>query len=210
MGSYGRTVQTLQPVILQLFDTFEDALKQANRGHTDKEYDRRDDEHYFSATTRREVLQQLKDVGLIALKEDGRRPWLPMSALVVHHVDVALWIRKASRVNNPDVDTTPGEDRVWHEIPLPGRSPRKKQFWRQDPMLPDLQTDNMLLLWSETTGVLDPTMTLVRPLGGDHRRANLRFEWAGRLRRDMARLSAADLDELRPTVENPRFGEDAG
>lgn len=202
MGSYGQTVRTLQPVIPLLFDALSEALGKAASEHADKGYRRVDDQHYFAATARREVLHQLGKVGLIALNDDGDRPLLPMSSLLLRYGGLALWIFKTQK-------TSPSG--VQHEIPLPGTSTRKREFWRQDPMLEVMQTDNILLLWSEDRGVLETTMTLVRPLGGDHRRANLRFEWAGPLRREMAKLSAADLDELRPAIEHPTLGaEDAG
>lgn len=98
-------------------------------------------------------------------------------------------------------------------IPIPGRSKDRQAFWSQaaGSALPGMQTDNMLLLWCDDMGELIDPMLLVRPLGGNHRRYSLRFEWAGKLSRDMARLRAADLDELRPAVEYRQLGdEEAG
>jgi hypothetical protein len=49
-------------------------------------------------------------------------------------------------------------------------------------------------------------MTVARPVAGDHRRANLQCQWIGHLRREMAMLSAEDLNELEPMVEQPMLG----
>lgn len=90
------------------------------------------------------------------------------------------------------------------EIPVPGRSQAKQRFWRQESgSIPGLQkTDNLLLLWRDDAGVLAEPLTLVRPVGGDHQRRNLRVQWVGRLDRGMAALRTEDLNGLRPDVDN--------
>ncbi|SFP79567.1 hypothetical protein SAMN05421810_103444 [Amycolatopsis arida] len=203
MVSYRQAVEALQPVIPQLFDAVSEGLEHAVRYHADEEYQRQDDAHFFPTVARRKVLDRLYRAGLIARHPKGDRPLLSMSGLLVPYENVVIWVRKMRKVRS---------DPVEHEIPLP-QSRRQRQFWRQEPVLdlPGLPTDNLLLLWSEDHGVLDPAMTLVRPLGGDHRRDNLRYEWAGPLRREMATFSAADLDELRPAPrQSTLWEEDTG
>jgi hypothetical protein len=74
-----------------------------------------------------------------------------------------------------------------------------------------METDNLLLLWTGKAGILDEPLLLVRPLGGDHRRRSLKFQWAGRLERSMAAHRVEDLNELVPDVEYPTLGgEGAG
>jgi hypothetical protein len=74
-----------------------------------------------------------------------------------------------------------------------------------------MRTDNLLLLWQDADGILVEPMKLVRPTGGDHRRASLRFQWAGPVTRAMATFRAADLDALTPEVAYEKLGdEEAG
>src|SRR5262249_20737268 len=96
------------------------------------------------------------------------------------------------------------------EIPLPGRSAARQRFWRQEAgsALPGMETDNLLLLWTDTAGILDEPLLLVRPLGGDQRRRSLKLDWVGRLERSMAGSRVEDLDELMPAVEYPRLGDE--
>ncbi|PRX47642.1 hypothetical protein B0I33_105222 [Prauserella shujinwangii] len=198
--SYSQVLRVLQPVVPVLFDSVTEGVALAAREHGERGYKRQHDPHYYAATARREVMERLNKAGLMVLHEDGDRPLLPMSALLLAYDRLSLWMFKASRREAGGAA---------HEIPLPGRSVRKQKYWRQEPVLPldGLPADNILLLWSEDRGVLYPTMTLVRPLAGDHRVDSLRIDWAGPLQREMATFSAADLDELRPAEEHLRLGE---
>ena len=69
-----------------------------------------------------------------------------------------------------------------------------------------MDTDNLLLLWRDNQGVLVEPLTLVRPVGGDHRRDSLTLSWRGKLSREMADMRAADLDGLRPDADWGRLG----
>jgi hypothetical protein len=72
-----------------------------------------------------------------------------------------------------------------------------------------MDTVNLLLLWQDDAGVLLDPMTLVKPLGGDHRRDSLRVQWMGKSSRRMALMRAADLNELEPDHEYREIGEEA-
>lgn len=200
MGSYREVVAKLQPIVPTLFEAFTEAVELANTEHTEKGYARSDDPWFYAHNARRDVLHRLNTAGLIVRDESAEKPQYPMSALRINYDDLAVWMFKRPRPNKGT-----------HEIPVPGRSDDKRRFWRQEPMLPGMATDNILLLWSEDRGALDAAMTLVRPLGGDHRRDSLQVAWVGSLTKEMATFSGADLNELEPTMAQPELGaEDAG
>lgn len=197
MGTYAEVVRALQPVIVPVFSALATGLETAQKEHAKRKFRRSDDPHYYLHTVRRIAVEDLTARGLQAMNEEADRPLLPLSSILVFYKGIAL------RVLRPEVH--PGGDVI---IPVPGRSLARQAFWRQDAgsALPGLQTDNILLLWTDTDGVLDEPMTLVRPRGGDHHRSSLRLHWRGKLAREMANLRAADLDELRPDVEYRQMG----
>ena len=139
--------------------------------------------HYYLHTVRRVAVKQLQGDGLQAIDDNSNRPLLALSSILIPYRGFAVKVlhtRKDDAGNSP---CSRSQD-----------PPRDRQaFWRQaaGSALPGMETDNMLLLWCDDMGELVDPMLLVRPLGGDHRRYSLRFEWAGRLSRDMARLRAA-------------------
>lgn len=204
MISYGATLARVQPIIDTLFDAFDAAAEEAAAYHAEQGLFRRDDQHYYSAVIRRLVLRDLKAEGLYLSREEDDRPVDPMSSIQIPYEGLVIWAFKAQRVSDSD---------PLHDVPLPHHSPKKRAFWRQEPVLAlgGMPTENILLLWSESQGVIDPSMTLVRPLGGDHRRDNLRTHWMGPLRREMATLAVEDLNEMQAPVENIMLGqEDVG
>jgi hypothetical protein len=204
MISYGAALAKLRPVMEELFDSFVEAAEGAVTYHVDRGLSRRDDEHFYSAVIRRLVLQDLKVKGLYLSREEDDRPRNPMSSIQIPYNGLVVWVFKALKIRDKDPQ---------HQVPLPGSSTRKQAFWRQEPVLDltGMPMDNLLLLWSEEQGEINPTMTLVRPLGGDHRRDNLKTHWIGPLRRDMAALAVEDLNEMQASIENPMLGgEDVG
>ncbi|HKS46623.1 MAG TPA: hypothetical protein VJT49_16215 [Amycolatopsis sp.] len=204
MISYGATLAKMQPVIERLFDAFDEAAVEAAAHHADLGLSRRDDQHYYTGIIRRLVMRDLKAEGLYLSREEDDRPINPMSSIQIPYEGLVIWVFKAAKISDADPR---------HRVPLPEHSARKKAFWRQEPVLElgGMPADNILLLWSEEQGVIHPTMTLVRPLGGDHRRDNLRTHWIGPLRREMATLAVDDLNEMQASVENPMLGgEDVG
>ncbi|MEU8061745.1 hypothetical protein [Microbispora bryophytorum] len=199
MGTYAEVVRTLQPIIVPVFSAVGIGLEAAQEEHATRKFRRSDDPHYYLHTVRRVAVDRLTGQGLQAMNEEADRPLLPLSSILVFYKGIAL------RVLRPEVH--PSGETV---IPVPGRSHARQAFWRQDAgsALPGMETDNILLLWTDSDGVLDEPMTLVRPLGGDHRRNSLRLHWKGKLAREMANLRAADLDELRPDVEYRHMGSE--
>ncbi|HSV67650.1 MAG TPA: hypothetical protein VLJ59_17325 [Mycobacteriales bacterium] len=196
MTTYAETVRQLRPVIIPLFEALEDGLSAATRDHAAKLIRRPDDPHYFGHTVRRMAIESLRGLGLQAERDSGR-PALAMSGIMLFFRGMAV------RVLRPDVNR---HGRV--EIPIPGLSRPRQRFWRQDTeAIPGVgTTDNLLLLWTDDAGILVEPLTLVRPLGGDHRRRNLRVDWIGHLDRGMASLREEDLDELRPYVDYRQLG----
>jgi hypothetical protein len=204
MITYGATLAKMQPIIEPLFDAFAAAAGDAAAHHAEHELSRRDDQHYYAAVIRRLVLRDLMDNGLYLSREEDERPLNPMSSLQIPYEGLVIWAFKAARISG----SVPQ-----HQVPLPQHSESKRAFWRQEPVLAlgGMPTENILLLWSEEQGVIHPAMTLVRPLGGDHRRDNLRTHWIGPLRREMANVAVDDLSEMQAAVENPMLGgEDVG
>lgn len=202
MATYREAVRAFQPVIEPTYDALQAGLKQAAEDHALKRFRRQDDPHYYLHTVRRVAVKQLQGDGLQAIDDNSNRPLLALSSILIPYRGFAVKVLHTRK-----------DDAGNFIIPIPGPSKDRQAFWRQaaGSALPGMETDNMLLLWCDDMGELVDPMLLVRPLGGDHRRYSLRFEWAGRLSRDMARLRAADLDELRPAVEYRQMGdEDTG
>jgi hypothetical protein len=200
MTNFRDAVRVLQPVIEPTFEALQEGLKQATEDHATRQFRRADDPHYYLHTVRRVAAKQLQSAGLQAIDENSNKPLLAMSGILVPYRDLAVKVLHTRKTDAGNF-----------VIPVPGRSKDRQAFWRQaaGSALPGLTTDNLLLLWCDDMGDLTDPMLLVRPLGGDHRRYSLRFEWAGKLSQSMARLRAADLDELRPAVEYQQMGDGA-
>lgn len=198
MATYGRTIARLQTVILPVFEALEAGLQAAAEQHASQGYRRGDDPWYYGHTARRVAIERLSTYGLQALDEAGRRIY-PMSGLLLFHQDFAVRVLRART-----------SKRGRREIPVPGRSAARQRFWRQEggSALPGMTTDNLLLLWTDTDGILDEPLLLVRPVGGDQRRSSLKLDWVGPLDRSMAARRVEDLNELVPDVAYPRLGED--
>jgi hypothetical protein len=196
MATYGQTVARLHPVIGPLFEALDAGLVAATEVHTARGFRRGDDPWFFGHTVRRVAIERLQEVGLQAQAESGR-PVYAMSGLLVFHQDLAVRVLRplTSKRGRP-------------QLPLPGRSASRQRFWRQqEGAFPGLVTDNLLVLWTDTDGVLNEPLLLVRPLGGDHRRVNLKLDWRGRLERSMATRRAEDLNELVPDVDYRQLGD---
>jgi hypothetical protein len=178
MATYQRALHRLQPVIPFLFDSLQEALTETAEDHERKKLKRRTDPHYFAHGVRRLYSERLKAKGLLVTDVDHDRSTLPMSGIRIDHDGLSVWMFRSEK-----------------QIPLPASS-RKQEFYSQTSTLEGW--DNLLLLWSDLNYVLRDPMHLVRPLGGDNRRANLRIDWGGPLARSMATMRAADLDELQP------------
>jgi hypothetical protein len=202
MSTYSEAVKAFQPVIDPLYAALIMGLDEAAKDHTTKRIMREDDPHYYLHIVRRMMCRELGAHGLTAINENSDKPLLPMSSILIPFKGLAV------RVFHTCLD-----DKGGIIIPIPGRSRDRQRFWRQEAgsALPGLRTDNLLLLWRDDLGKLVEPMHLVRPLGGDHRRTSLVFQWKGKLERQMAHFRAADLDELQPDVEYRQLGDgDAG
>lgn len=197
MTTYQQAVRVLQPVIQPTYDAIQAGLEQATEDHAIKRFRRRDDPHYYLHTVRRVAVKQLQSQGLQAIDDTSSKPLLALSSILIPFKGLAVKVLHTRK-----------DDAGHLIIPIPGRSRRGQAFWQQEASsaLPGMVTDNMLLLWIDDMGDLVDPMLLVRPTGGDHRRYSLRFEWAGKLSRDMASLRAADLDELTPAYEYRQMG----
>ncbi|MBC8991466.1 hypothetical protein H9X95_15030 [Micromonospora chalcea] len=193
MASYGRALAALHPIIDTLYRSLEEGLEESQQYHTDKMYRRVDDPHFYLHAARRHACTVLEGEGLSAkLIEEGSA--LNMSGILVYYNGLAVRVLHTQRDPKRKV-----------EVPVPGRSRLRQEFWRQVPTIPGLETDNLLLLWLDEEGVLEDPMILVRPLGGDHQRANLRLDWRGKVSRDMAGRRAEDLVGLEPDWQAERL-----
>jgi hypothetical protein len=202
MSTYAEAVKAFQPVIDPLYAALGAGLEEAQADHTRKDLNRDDDPHYFLHTVRRIACKELGAHGLTAINENSDKPLLPMSSILIPFRHLAV------RVFHTRLDNT---GKV--VIPIPGQSRDRQRFWRQEEgsALPGMETDNLLLLWRDDLGELMEPMHLIRPLGGDHRRASLVYQWKGKLERQMADFRVSDLDELQPDVEYRQLGDgDAG
>jgi hypothetical protein len=198
MTTYQQAMRVLQPVIEPTFDALKTGLKQAAEDHAKRQFRRHDDPHFYLHAVRRVAVMELQSKGLQAIDDTSNKPLLAMSSILIPFKGLAVKVLHTRR-----------HDAGSLIIPVPGRSKDRQRFWRQEAgsALPGMATDNMLLLWIDDKGELVDPMLLVRPTGGDHRRYSLRFDWAGKLSRDMARLRAADLDELTPAYEYRQMGD---
>jgi hypothetical protein len=196
--SYQRAVRILQPVIVPVIDALQYGLDEAAVEHARRGFERGTDPWYFLHSARRSAFERLSALGLAQTVDDGDRSLLNLSGLLVHHGGLVV------RVLRPDADGPVGGP------PPPPATGALQAFYRQQP-LPGLEgTDNLVLTWKDSDGVVDDPLTLARPVGGDSRRDSLRLSWDGPLSRDMARLRAPDLDELRPEHQWETLGGEAG
>ncbi|MGW1450989.1 hypothetical protein ACWCO3_22270 [Micromonospora sp. NPDC002411] len=177
-----------------MYRSLEEGLEESQKYHTDKMYRRTDDPHFYLHAARRHACGVLEEAGLRANLIDESAT-LNMSGILVYYNGLAIRVLHTQR----------DEKRGTIEVPVPGRSRLRQDFWRQVPTIPGLETDNLLLLWLDKDGALEDPMILVRPLGGDHQRANLRLDWRGKVSRDMAARRADDLVGLEPDWQATRL-----
>lgn len=202
MISYQGALRTLQPIIVPVCDAFRAGLVEATRYHAEREFDRTDDEHFFSHNARRLVWQRLHDRGLqVELDEAGSQ----MSSLVVFWQDLLLRVLRGRRGD-------PREDRPRSlGIPGPGQSDRRRRFWRQEPdeTLPGLRAvEHLLWVWGDDDGVLTDPMILARPNGSLDNGEHARLSWSGKISESMASMRAEDLDELEPDFMADELGDE--
>jgi hypothetical protein len=175
-------------------------LETAVEIHGHYEWLRERDKQYFTHTVRRRAVEQLRAAGYIVDEDNqGRVPL--MSSITVRHQGVAL------RLYRPTIT----RDGVI-EVPLPRHSRKLQSFYRQEfgSVIGGMETNNVLALWHDREGVLVDPITLVRPLGGDHRKSNLKLHWKGPLRREMATYRTDDLKILEAEIQYEYLdGEDA-
>lgn len=200
MTTYRLTITAIQPVIEPTFSALEEGLKTAIKIHGDYKWLRREDKQYFSHTVRRHAVEDLRAGGYtVDEDEHGRVPL--MSSITVRHGGVALRLYRATLTRKGVI-----------EVPLPRDSRKLQSFYRQEfgSVISGLETNNVVALWHDEEGVLVDPIALVRPLGGDHRRSNLKLHWKGPLKRDMARYRTDDLKGLAPEIQYEYLdGEDA-
>ncbi|KAA9156451.1 hypothetical protein FPZ12_027580 [Amycolatopsis acidicola] len=187
-------MQAIQPVIPALFDALQYGLTTATSDHADYRLKRDDDQHYYVHQARRLAVEELTRQGFLARDEDSGRPLVPMSGIFIGYRGVALRVYRTSKARSGKIAP-----------PLPGRSVKKQEFWRQEPALDGLDADNILLTWSDDQGRLDEQMRMYRPVAGDHRRDSFKCSWEGKLTRAMANLRAEDLRLLQADIEYPNL-----
>ena len=195
MATYAASVAALQPIVVPVFDALQAGLDAATEHHAHAGFARHRDPWYFAHTVRRVAAERLRNLGVLAEAEDADRPYLALSGLLIFHRDRAVRVLRSQETRTGEI-----------EVPVPGRSAARQRFWHQEPALDGMDTDNLLLLWRDDDGVLVEPLTLVRPVGGDHRRDSLALSWRGTLSREMAAMRAADLDELQPDAAWGRLG----
>lgn len=188
MATYQQTLRRIQPIVPILFDALQDGLNEGLDEHERKQIRRSGDPHYFAHGVRRVVCERLRDKGLLVTDLEAEKSALAMSGIQVLHNGAFLWVFRSAE-----------------QVPLP-TSKRKQRFYRQEPTLDG--SDNLLLLWHDTDGTLADPMHVIRPLGGDHQRRNLKLDWTGKLSRRMATMRARDLDELHPDHKWTELGSD--
>ena len=193
MASYGRALSALHPTFATIFRSLDEGLEEAQRYHTDRLYKRTDDPHLYLHLARRRACAVLEEAGLSAKLVDDSAA-LNLSGIQIHHQGFVVRVLHTQHGPAGEV-----------EIPVPGSSKPRQEFWRQAPAIPGLETDNLVLLWLDDGGVLEDPMTLIRPLGGDNSRANLHVEWSGKIYREMAKLRAEDLVDLEPDWQAERL-----
>jgi hypothetical protein len=155
------------------------------------------DKQFFSHVVRRSAVEALRADGYIVDEDEyGRAPL--MSSITVRHQGVAL------RLYRPTI-TRKGVI----EVPLPHHFRKLQSFYRQEfgSVITGLETNNVLGLWHDEKGCLVDPITLVRPLGGDHRKRSLKVHWKGPLLREMATYRTADLKCLEPEIQNDHLDD---
>lgn len=194
--SYPQAVRLLQPVIGPVFDALQYGLDEASAEHARRRFERATDPWYFLHSARRSAFERLAADGLAETVDDGDRSALNLSGLLVRHASLVVRILRpeADHPGRPPLPVTGAMQDFYHQRPLPGLE----------------GADNLVLTWTDDRGVVVDPMTLARPVGGDGRRDSLRLSWDGPLSRDMARLRARDLDELRPEHQYESLGGEAG
>ena len=189
MASYQQTLRRLQPIVPILFDSLQSGLTMSREDHERKKIKRTGDPHFFAHTVRRETCEKLRAKGLLVTDPEEERSALARSSIQVQHNGVLLWVFRSQD----------------GQIPLPV-SPLKQRYYRQEPTLEGW--DNLILLWADDDAVLRDPMHLIRPLGGDHRRASLRTDWSGPLARRMANMRVEDLNVLQPEHQSAKLEGD--
>ena len=186
MTTYGGALSALHPIVQPIFDSLAEGLEESQRYHTEKSYLRSDDPHFYLHMARRHACEELGKQGVHARLVDDSAA-LNMSGILLYHGGLAVRVLHTQR---------DGRERV--QIPVPGHSQLRQDFWGQAPAIPGLDTDNVLLLWLDNEGTLEDPMIMIRPLGGDHQRSSLRLEWRGKVSREMGTRRAEDLVDLEP------------
>lgn len=186
MATPSDSLHRLQPVLPLLFDGLQYGLDKATQEHNRDDLRRRTDPLYFSYGARRHASEYLMQQGLLVTDVDGEKSALQMSGLQVQHNGSLLWIFRAK-----------------DEVPVPGHSTRKRNFYAQQDNL--LGWDNLLLLWNDNDGVLADPMYLVRPTGGDHRRRNLTTDWSVPITREIGSMRVEDLALVKPDYHAVKF-----
>lgn len=187
---YGSTLKTLQPIIGPIFAGLQAGLVEAEERSGAKTWRRIDDPWYYAHTVRRVAVEEFREQGSQVLHERTGRPLLHMSGLLVSYQDYHVRILKGT-----GKASTPAE---LETLPIPGRSRRRQAFWRQEPALPGLAVENLLLVWLDVNGVLAPRATLAKPIAGNQARNSTRVDWDGLISPDMAAARAEDLLSRRP------------
>lgn len=189
VATYVETVQALRPIIPVVYEALQAGLDAAATDHEKRHLERTADPHYFSYSARRTAVERLRSKGLLRLGDRGDRSALAMSGIQLDHAGHRLWVQRSAN----------------KDIPLPGKSGPKGRFYRQEPTLEGW--NNLLMLWRDDAGTLEDPLWLVRPLGGDNRRKELRLDWQGPLRLSMAGMRESDLDQLQPFTEWKQLGD---
>lgn len=189
MATYQQALRRLQPIVPILFDSLQRGLEVSREDHERKKIKRTGDPHFLAHTVRRETCERLRSKGLLVTDPEEERSALAMSSIQVQHNGVLLWVFRSQD----------------GQIPLPV-SPLKQRYYRQEPTLEGW--DNLLLLWGDDDTVLRDPMHLIRPTGGDSRRASLTTDWAGPLSRRMATMRVEDLNMLQPEHQSQELEGD--
>lgn len=189
--TYQGALRVLQPIIVPVFDALQEGLDRAAEMHARSGIRRETDRLFYLYSARRFAYERLATLGLAQTATDGDRSVLGLSGLLLVHDGLVI------RILRPEIDAA-GRSR----LALPGPSESRQAYYRQEPLPGLTATDNLVLSWRDTEeGSVEDPMLLARPVGGDSRRESLQVSWQGPLARNMARLRAKDLDELRPEVE---------
>lgn len=187
--SYRATIGRIAPVIPLLIEALQHGVTKADEYWTAEAFGRGRHPHLWPHIARAHTLERLADLGVPGFEDDDL-PSPPMSAVLVKYGADILKVRLSHD----------------GEVPVPGQSQALTEYFRQEPQIPGMETNNLLVLWRPEGGTLVEPLTLVRPLGGGRSRHDTIIEWSGTIESRMATLRAADLDELRPLFEQPALG----